>query len=333
MGNRIIAATLTIEVILSSGCAPGPSEKYTGTVEGLTVGVYKGEDASLVYLAKDEGFFTDNDLVVTIKEYAAGKYATKDLIEKKVDISTTSSTAFMFKVFNHPDLRILSTIAETDIMRLVARKDKGISELSDLKGRRIGVKKATGSEFFAYTFLLYSGISSDEVEFVDIKPSEVVDIITNGELDAAMTWAPQAFELKERLGENLLVWSGTSGVKQLHYFMAVSREDVIRSKPEAIRRFIKALVEAEEFAKEYPEEAKKNMRIILDRGQAFIDNVWSCFNFAVRIPQSLLILLEDQTRWAMEHRLTDEKKVPDYLDYIYMDALEEVKPEAISIIR
>jgi NitT/TauT family transport system substrate-binding protein len=47
----------------------------------------------------------------------------------------------------------------------------------------------------------------------------------------------------------------------------------------------------------------------------------------------MLITMEDQARWRMGNNLTDKTEVPNYLDYIYIDALEEVKPEAIGIIR
>jgi NitT/TauT family transport system substrate-binding protein len=47
----------------------------------------------------------------------------------------------------------------------------------------------------------------------------------------------------------------------------------------------------------------------------------------------MLILLEDQARWRIEQGLTDATEVPNYLSFIYLDALEEVKPEAVTIIR
>ena len=41
----------------------------------------------------------------------------------------------------------------------------------------------------------------------------------------------------------------------------------------------------------------------------------------------------DEARWAIREELADKEEVPDYLDFIYIDALEEVKPEAVTIIR
>ncbi len=48
--------------------------------------------------------------------------------------------------------------------------------------------------------------------------------------------------------------------------------------------------------------------------------------------EAMLILFEDQARWRIKNKLTDATEVPNYLNYIYIDALHEVKPEACTII-
>jgi NitT/TauT family transport system substrate-binding protein len=43
--------------------------------------------------------------------------------------------------------------------------------------------------------------------------------------------------------------------------------------------------------------------------------------------------MEDGARWRIKQGIAEAANVPNYLDYIYFDALEEVKPKAIGIIR
>ena len=43
--------------------------------------------------------------------------------------------------------------------------------------------------------------------------------------------------------------------------------------------------------------------------------------------------MEDEARWRIENNMTAATEIPSYLDYVYLDALEEVKPEAVTIIR
>jgi NitT/TauT family transport system substrate-binding protein len=42
--------------------------------------------------------------------------------------------------------------------------------------------------------------------------------------------------------------------------------------------------------------------------------------------------MEDEARWMINNNLTAENQVPNFLDYIYMDGLETVKPGAVNMI-
>ena len=55
------------------------------------------------------------------------------------------------------------------------------------------------------------------------------------------------------------------------------------------------------------------------------------FQFRLSLDQPILVSLEDEARWAIRNKLTDVTKVPNYLDYIYTDALKAVKPGAVTI--
>ncbi|HYA90278.1 MAG TPA: hypothetical protein VEK32_02135 [Thermodesulfobacteriota bacterium] len=45
------------------------------------------------------------------------------------------------------------------------------------------------------------------------------------------------------------------------------------------------------------------------------------------------IAMEDEARWIIKSNLATEKKVPDSVNYIYVDDLKEVKLETVNIIR
>ena len=42
---------------------------------------------------------------------------------------------------------------------------------------------------------------------------------------------------------------------------------------------------------------------------------------------------KDEAQWMIKNNLTIEKSIPDFVNYIYVDGLKAVKPEAVSIIR
>jgi len=166
---------------------------------------------------------------------------------------------------------------------------------------------------------------------VDLEPSEIVDAVVNGDVDAGFTWEPNIFEVKSRLGANTISWSGQSG--QDFYFILLTKERFIEENPEVVERFLRALIRAEEFMKENETEAREFTKTRFNYESSYIDYIWQRHEFAVVLPQALIVAMEDQARWRIDNKLTDATGVPNYLDYIYFDALEKVKPEAVGIIR
>ncbi len=177
--------------------------------------------------------------------------------------------------------------------------------------------------------MLYNGLSIDDGELVDLKPSGIVKAVINGDVDAGVTWDPNVYSIKEELGGNAVSWS----VVESFYFVLITKEDWIKNNPAAAERFIKSVLEAEDYIKDNSEEAKEFIKNRFDYESDYIDYSWPNQEFAVILEQAMLILFEDQARWSIEQGLLDATEVPNYLDYIYMDALEEVKPEAVGIIR
>ena len=91
--------------------------------------------------------------------------------------------------------------------------------------------------------------------------------------------------------------------------------------------------QAEDFIVQHPGEAKDILRKRLNFSDEEITRVWSQNQYMLSLDQSLMLAMEDEARWMINNKLTGETKVPNFLDYIYEDALKEIKPGAVNIIR
>ena len=94
-----------------------------------------------------------------------------------------------------------------------------------------------------------------------------------------------------------------------------------------------ALVEAEKFMRQNPAEAQQIVADVSGMDREALQRQWPDNTFRVTLDQSLLLALEDESRWAIKGGLTKETKVPNYLDFIYLDGLASVKPKAVKILR
>lgn len=335
--SKTVKITITLIIIIAVIIAgyflffQKQQEKYTGPIENLTIGSPHQEISSLVYLAKEQGYFEENGLDVEIKEYDSGFAAIRGLLDKEIDIALSTDFAFVSSNFDNKELRIFSSIAEADVEEIIARKDSGISKIEDLKGKKIGIKKKSSAEFHLATFLLFNAISLEEIDIIDLTPPELVEAIINKKIDAIVIWPPHAYNLKNELGENVISWSVQSG--QEFFWLALATESNINEKQSALNKFLECLSKSEKLIQENKMQAKQIIINYLDFNEAYIDYHWPKQNFIIELPQSLLFRLEDEARWRIKNNLTDIKAVPNYLDFIFWDALEQIKPKAVTIIR
>ena len=326
--SRILFVALLIVAVGLSACGQSTSEP----TEKLTVGVFKGVFSSLIWVAESQDYFLNNGLDVTIHdEYETGIAPMRDAIDGKVDIASGAEFVLVSLSFDNKNLKAISTIDLADAIELVARKDHGITRPTDLRGKKIAIPKNTQAEFFLGRFLTFNDLSQDDVEIVGMNPSELVEAIVARTIDAAMIWEPNIYEISNSLGNNLITFSGQSD--QEFYFLMVTTNEVITARRGAIKQFLAALIAAEYFVKQFPEKAKDIITERLDVEEDYVASVWPKNDFTTSLPQSLILAMDDEARWRIANNLTDEILVPNYLDYIYLDGLEALKPEAVTIIR
>jgi NitT/TauT family transport system substrate-binding protein len=300
----IIALFLVALVAVGNltGCARDDSAEPSEAPAKLTLAAYAGDTGGIVYIAQEEGYFTANALEVEIKDYEAGKLAADALLAGEADICTSADFVMVSDSFEHDDLRILATVALAETNELVTRKDSGINQPSDLKGKKVGVTRKSVGEFFLGTFLMFNGLTVEDIEIRDLKPSEIVEAISTGEIDAGFTWEPNIYDIKNRLEEDAISWRGQSG--QSFYFILLAKEKFIEENPETVERFLRALIQAQKFMEQNEAEAKDFLARRFGYEPSYVDYIWQRHEFVVTLPQSLVLVMEDQARWRIESKLT-----------------------------
>jgi len=307
-------------------------EKYTGPLEKITLGIRPGAMGSVVWVADAKGFFEEEGLDVTLKEYSSGKGALIGMFNNEVEIGTTSEVPLVFNSFERQDFLLFGTIGYSDkSAKIIARKDRGINSAPDLKGKKIAVHKSSAAHFFLSAFLMQNHIPESEVNIVYMKSENLVPAIINGEIDAFSWRDPGTQHAKDALGDNAVEFSAPGLYRKT--FNVIAMKDFIRNRLETIKKILRALLKAEKFIQKEQAEAIAIIARVSKVEKEEMATIWDDFGLRVSLDQSLLVTLEAEARWAIKNKLTDKTKVPNYLYYIYMDALEEVKPEAIRIIR
>jgi ABC-type nitrate/sulfonate/bicarbonate transport system substrate-binding protein len=307
---------LMLLLLLPSGC-----RREAATMpERITIGVAHGPYALLVWLAQEEGFFDRHHLQVEIREYDSGAIALNDL-GPQLDLVITPEYPFVLQTDRRPELRILATVATSDIHALVARRDRGINSVIDLRGRTIGVTAGTAAEFFLGNFLaLERDVSWNNVQIRDLPARELLEAVTQGTLEAAVLGGEEVFELQQRLGEQAIAWPAQWGLKS--YWCLVTDEQWLAEKEAASRALLAALIAAEEELARRPELVE---RVLSSTAQ--LQPMLQGLRFRITLDQALLLSMEEEAEWL---RLTPQ---PNFLQQIALEPLLLVSPQRVKLFR
>jgi len=343
MIKKIIFALIVIAVAIEGYVLLqtylNPAKKYSGPMEKITLGVEKSLLPSLVWIAENKGYFTENGVDITIKEFDSGRAAFTAMLNESgpalsgvegLDMVTVAQTPVMFNSFNRSDFAIVSAMVSSynDVF-LLARRDRDIAKPGDLRGKKIGLTKGSTGQYFLGLFLSSNNIQSSEVEEADIPAGKLVESITAGTVDAISVWQPHIYNAEKALGDNSITFPTRKIFREDFYF--VPNKNFLQNHPEATFRFLSALKQAEEFIKNDEDEAVTIIAKRLNLDRAFVASVWGDYQFGLFLDQTIIKTLEDEARWAIQNKLTDKTAVPNYLDYISVDALRKTAPEKVQI--
>ena len=320
----IILALIVVVVLPLSRPPPSPEEPLT--IAGGTL-----ESSILTVAAEEKGFFKENGLNVTFREYPAGAYAVKELLSGTADIACAAEFVGVTNSFRSPDLRIIAITAKSNAIVLIARNDRGISTPADMRGKTIAFSNGTIAEFFLGRHLTLNGMTMQDITARHLGPSDVVKSVVSGDADAAVVWDPYQYQIEQQLGRNFTVLSVQDG--QSYYWVTYTRSDVIRTRPELIRRYLRALDASEDYVSLHEDEAKKILARRMNITDEYANRTWQKNRYGLSLDQGLILAMEDEARWMAVQNMTGGKTPPSYLDMIYQDAMRETKPGTVTVIR
>jgi NitT/TauT family transport system substrate-binding protein len=284
-----------------------------------------------LYVALDRGYFKQEGLELTIQLYESGKEAMDALRAGKGDLATVADLPIMYAVREGARFRVIATLSEAIARNaVVARKDRGILSIGDLRGKRIGVPPRTASEYFLDLLLVFNRVPRQAVRLVPMPPDRIPGALKKGDIDAASLWHPNVESLQKLLGNNGNTFYGRDLYRML--WNLVGTESLVKAHPESIKRILRGLIRGEAFIRENPLEAQKITSRYLGLGKGLSGTFWNGYTFRVALSPLLLMNLEDQYRWAVRHESSEEKTVPNFLSYFYLEGLRAVRPDAVTIL-
>jgi len=313
-----------------AGCSR-PQPKAAGPAEPVTIAYVALPQAGLAQVAQARGFFREEGLEVTARLHPYGKAALQELEAGTADFATAALTGVLFSILKGNKLAIVAAIQTSSQAHfIVARRDRGIGTLEHLKGKRVGVSLGTTSHFFLDAILVAHGLDRKGMQFVNLQPQDVPESLARGDIDAASTFTPYAHAAQAKLGDRGITLRDKNVYR--YNFVVVARQELVRSDAGKVKKLLQGLIKAEGFVRDHLEEAQADVAAFCKVDVGVVRDSWGEASLAVTLDPSLILGLEEEARWAIRNGLTGAREVPRFADFIDLDGLRSVKPEAVRIL-
>jgi taurine transport system substrate-binding protein len=287
------AGLATTSFLVAAGCAQTTSDAPVEGAEDaqaesseakpkVRVGFQTGDINNITMVAYNQGYFEQAGLDVELSPYSSGGSMVPALAAGEVDITWFFPFPSLTAFANGVGLEvILLDHAPMTAERLIAN---GVSSASDLKGKTIGVTIGTSGHHSLLAALDKAGIAQEEVDLVNLKPSEMAAAFSANQIDAAWTWEPAAGELN-KLGGGDLETSESVGAYAVALWAA--RTEFAEANPDVMMKFMAAWDMAQ---KAYLEDPAAGQKWEAERLNLSAEE----FGDMVGRQGSTVILLEDQ---------------------------------------
>jgi len=322
-------ALLLFVIFMSWGCQPGADRVSESPPLKLSLSLHPTPHSGLIAVADEKGYFQEAGLEIVLKKYPSGRESLEAVCRGESQVATVADIALSAKIGKKSCVRVLASIGSTTGSRIVARRDRNIQNPCDLRGKRVGFSPKTVSDYFLYAFLISENIALEDVIAVEIPVNRQVDAVVNGEVDAVSAFEIHAFEAKGRLGENAVSWDSQ---KNLAYQWLLVGEESLTRSPEPLKRLLKALVMAEDFARVNEEETRGILARKWRIDPVFLRETWPRTRLNVSFGQAIVTSLRNYIQWQIRNEGRSAAP-PDILNHLYIDALEEVAPKSVTIFR
>jgi sulfonate transport system substrate-binding protein len=172
-----------------------------------------------------------------------------------IDFGSTAGAAALVGRINGNPITSLYVYSRPEWTALVTRGDSGITQISDLKGKRIAVTRGTDPHIFLVRALQGAGLTEKDVRLVLLQHPDGRVALERGDVDAWAGLDPLMAAAELESGAMLFhrdASANTWGVLNV-------REAFARENPELVRTVLEAYEEARAIALANPDELVKTL--------------------------------------------------------------------------
>ncbi|MBO9626937.1 MAG: ABC transporter substrate-binding protein [Microbacterium sp.] len=246
----LLASTLAVSACSASGPASDPATEKASDAPKITFLYSPYADYAPFFLAEEKGYFEDAG--VDVELVAKGGSSGETYQQVSTGNITAGGATWGAGLFNATKagasisvIASVSRIPESggNPSPLLASEKSGITDAADLEGKKIGIPGDGGFGIYSVALALESaGLTTDDVELVNLSPGDIPAALANGSVDASWSIEPiSSAVVAKGLGHEILPIDYQAGVE---LGAMVFNTEYVEKHPAAVTAFTAAYLKA-----------------------------------------------------------------------------------------
>lgn len=259
MKKTILSLVLSVITMFAFVGCGGSSD--TESTDGATAAVIASQDLTdCTAVTKGAGYFNEEmgdgvdvsrmaagrDMITAMKSGDANFAGPLGICPTIVGLTTGTD----YKV-----IYVASLIRGTE--GLVVRESTGFETVADLKGQKIGVTLASSGHYGMLCALEDAGLTTDDVEILDMAPDAIFAAWERGDIDVAYTWNPTLTNLANKDGKVILTAADLAEAGHQTINFHIVNTEFAEAHPDVVAAYVRALKRGNEYYESDKEEAQK----------------------------------------------------------------------------
>jgi NitT/TauT family transport system substrate-binding protein len=219
----------------------------------------KAQAQNFAFVAADvglaAGIFKQHGIDLEIANFGGDARLVQAMSADAIDVAFGGGPTIAFEVKGAPMLAIAALANRPDTIMLVVAKDGPVKSEEDLKGRTVSVS-TTGSltYWLAQELSRSHGWGADGIKIAPLGTTTAqAAALKTRQVDGVVTETSTVLRLVEEGAGRILVRFGER-IPEFHVHVVFARKAVIARNTEALRNFVKAVLESVQYMRDHKEE-------------------------------------------------------------------------------
>lgn len=257
----VIASLL---LLLLSACSAGNKDNQASNKESgsqkvqkvtLMLDWYPNAVHSLLYVAKEKGYFKEQGLDVDLKMPADTNDPLKLVAANKVDMAISYQPEVLVARGENIPVKSFAALVRHPLNQLMVPENGPVKSPKDLEGKTIGYPSIPLDEAIVQTMVKSDGGDPKKIKMVDVG-WDLIPAMATKKTDALIGgYINHEKLLLEKEGHPMLALNPKEyGVPDYYELVLVGSDKELKAKPEVFKKFMAAITKGQEYVKKNPQD-------------------------------------------------------------------------------